>query len=173
MRAQRELQREAAGKAKRERWPQTTIRIKFPDRTQLEKVFNSSDKIKVIYAFVRETLRDDVKPIKFILYQTPPMCEYKVSDPAVRNISLLDLQLAPSSILLLKFVDDALNGIHTPAPLADFVLSRSEDLPTPPTYNRPEDTLSGSSAKLQALKSKSTGSSETKVPKWFKMGQKK
>ena len=46
---------------------QTTIRVRFSDRTQLEKTFSSSDKIRSVYAFVRSSLRDDVKPIKFIL----------------------------------------------------------------------------------------------------------
>jgi len=46
---------------------QTTIRVKFPDMTQLERTFPSTDKIKSVYAFVRNSLRDDVKPIKFVL----------------------------------------------------------------------------------------------------------
>lgn len=46
---------------------QTTIRVRFSDRTQLEKTFPSSDKIRSVYAFVRSALRDDVKPTKFIL----------------------------------------------------------------------------------------------------------
>lgn len=46
---------------------ETTIRIRFTDRTQLEKIFTSTDKIRSVYAFVRSSLRDDVKPIKFIL----------------------------------------------------------------------------------------------------------
>ena len=33
----------------------------------LEKVFPSSDKIKAIYAFVRGSLREDMKPNKFVL----------------------------------------------------------------------------------------------------------
>jgi tether containing UBX domain for GLUT4 len=44
----------------------------------LEKVFPSSDKIKAVYAFVYGTLRDDVKPIKFVLCMShsfmPHMC---------------------------------------------------------------------------------------------------
>ena len=78
-------QREAAEKSKRDRWPnvrqppfilsaiksepsiKTTIRIRFTDRTQLEKTFPSTDKIRSVYAFVRSSLRDDVKPVKFIL----------------------------------------------------------------------------------------------------------
>jgi len=33
----------------------------------LEKTFPSSDKIKAVYAFVYGTLREDVRPIKFVL----------------------------------------------------------------------------------------------------------
>ena len=108
---------------------QTRIRVKFPDQTQLEKKFPSTDKIRSIYAFVRGCLRDDVKPIKFILCssssfflktplaecwgkptdQTPPKRDLKVSDPKVRDLSLVELQLAPSSILLLRFEDEDLN----------------------------------------------------------------
>lgn len=52
---------------------QTTIRVKFADRTLLEKTFPSTDKIRSVYAFVRGSLREDVKPIKFVLceYSTP------------------------------------------------------------------------------------------------------
>ena len=46
--------------------------MRFPDRTALEKVFPSTDNIKSVYAFVRGLLRDDVKPIKFVLCQCAP-----------------------------------------------------------------------------------------------------
>lgn len=46
---------------------QTTIRVRFSDRTQLEKAFPSTSKIRAVYAFVRGSLREDVKPIKFVL----------------------------------------------------------------------------------------------------------
>lgn len=76
--------REAAEKAKAEKYPtvsrplperllfshsglKATIRVKFSDRTQLERVFPSANKIKSVYAFVRSLLREDIKPIKFIL----------------------------------------------------------------------------------------------------------
>jgi len=59
--------REAEERAKQDRWPNTTIRIKFSDRTQLEKSFPSTDKIRSVYAFVRGSLREDVRTVKFIL----------------------------------------------------------------------------------------------------------
>lgn len=100
--------------------------MRFSDRSQLEKTFSSTDKIRSVYAFVRGTLREDVKSVKFVLCkrsangwnyrfltygidQTPPKRELKVSDPTVRDETLFELQLAPSSVLHLKFEDDTLN----------------------------------------------------------------
>ncbi|KDQ59206.1 hypothetical protein JAAARDRAFT_33943 [Jaapia argillacea MUCL 33604] len=166
--------REAAQKSKLERWPTTTIRVKFPDRTMLEKSFPSSDKIRAVYAFVRSSLRDDVKPIKFILYQSPPKRDLKVSDPQVRDLSLSQLQLAPASILLLRFEDESLNHSSLPAPLLPSILSQSQDLPPPPDFDvespppSQSSTASGSSSAKTA-----TTSGEKKIPKWLKLGQKK
>lgn len=93
----------------------------------METSFLSTDKIRSVYAFVRNSLRDDIKPNKFVLCmwiftvsslrvfntsvdQTPPRRELKVSDPKVRDLTLFQLQLAPSSVLLLSFLDESLNG---------------------------------------------------------------
>ncbi|KAK7064712.1 hypothetical protein R3P38DRAFT_2826091 [Favolaschia claudopus] len=170
--------REASEKAKRDRWPNTTIRIKFTDRTQLEKVFPSNSKIRAVYAFVRGSLREDIQPIKFVLYQ-PPKRDLKVSDPAVRDLTLSDLNLAPSSVLLLRFEDTAraeevraLNGSGVSAPLAPEVLAEAIDLPAPPVI-----AASSSSNSASNSDSKSGGTTmstlEKKIPKWLKMGIKK
>ncbi|KAF5392184.1 hypothetical protein D9757_001371 [Collybiopsis confluens] len=160
--------REASEKTKRDRWPNTRIRIKFTDGTQLEKVFPSTDKIKSIYAFVRNSLREDVKPIKFILYQ-PPQRDLKVSDTTVKNLSLAELQLAPSSILLLRFEDESLNGSNIPAPLADSVWALAESLPAPPPPP-PEVNQSSSANKVNNVIQAAAG--DKKVPKWLKLGKK-
>lgn len=163
--------REAAEKAKRDRWPETRIRVKFPDGTQLEKVFPSSDKIKSVYAFVRNSLREDVKPIKFILYQ-PPRRELKVSDEKVKNLSLVELQLAPSSVLLLRFEEVSLNGTTVPAPLAPEVLALAQDLPAPPPelFSNPPEKEKTSKTLGKTLGSITSG--EKKIPKWLKLGKK-
>ncbi|KAF9469041.1 hypothetical protein BDZ94DRAFT_1317593 [Collybia nuda] len=164
--------RDANEKAKRDRWPNTTIRIKFTDRTQLERVFPSTDKIKSVYAFVRDCLREDVKPIKFILYQSPPKRDLRVSDPAVRNLSLSELHLAPSSILLLRFESDALNGSDVSAPLRTSILLNAIDLPTPLNH----DITSPSEQKVASTSGTSSAaesSGQKKIPKWLKMGIKK
>ncbi|KAL1745409.1 hypothetical protein HDZ31DRAFT_63156 [Schizophyllum fasciatum] len=164
--------RDARERAKRERWPNTTIRVRFPDRTQLERVFPSTSRIKAVYAFVRERLRDDVKPIKFILYQ-PPRLDLKNSDPDVRDKSLAELHLSPSSILLLRFEDAALNHPTYPAPLLPDVLALAEDLPPPPGYEQPEPPAQAPAKEgAPPAPPKSSGSGEKKIPKWLAAGLK-
>jgi len=159
--------REATEKARRERWPLTRIRVRFPDRTQLERVFPSTDKIKSVYAFVRELLRDDVKPVKFILYQSPPKRDFKVSDPKVRGLSLVELELAPSSVLLLRFEEDHLNHVHVTAPLLPEILAQAVDLPIPVDSEGPTQAPSATSS-LSVPKLLG----EKKIPKWLKLGKK-
>lgn len=48
-------------------------------------------------------------PPRNLTASNPPLHELKVSDPAVRDLTLAQLGLAPSSVLHLRFVDDALN----------------------------------------------------------------
>ncbi|KAF8558096.1 hypothetical protein OG21DRAFT_1475070 [Imleria badia] len=160
--------REAAEKAKRDRWPNTTIRVRFSDLTQLEKIFPSSDKIRSVYAFVRSSLRDDVKPIKFILYQSPPKRDLKVSDPKVRDLTLAELQLAPSSVLLLRFEDESLNRSGVPAPLLSSIAAQAIELPKPPVFEEPESVSKSGTPSSRGLPS--TGSEQKKIPKWLKAG---
>lgn len=164
--------REANEKAKLDRWPNTTIRVRFTDRTQLEYVFPSTDKIRSVYAFVRGCLREDVKPIKFILYQTPPKRDLKVSDPKVRDLTLAELHLAPSSVLLLRFEDKALNASNVTAPLVSSILSKAIDLPAPPQYNV-SSTSERQTSSASASSSTVSNDGQKKIPKWLKMGLKK
>ncbi|KAH9057886.1 hypothetical protein EDB87DRAFT_976262 [Lactarius vividus] len=166
-------QREQQTKAKRDRWPNTTIRVRFLDRTQLEQTFPSSSKIRAVYAFVRDCLREDVKPIKFILSSNPPPCDLKVSDPDVRDLTLAELGLAPSSVLLLRFVDDALNRSDLPAPLASAVLERAVELPTPPSFDENRKKNEPSSSVAAGSRKGKDSSGEVKIPKWLKLGSKK
>jgi hypothetical protein len=52
----------------------------------------------------------------------PPPRDLKVSDPDVRDLTLAELGLAPSSVLLLRFVDDALNRAFSPLRVKEFGL---------------------------------------------------
>ncbi|KAG8687036.1 hypothetical protein FRC08_012181 [Ceratobasidium sp. 394] len=114
--------------ARLKKWPNCTIRVRFHNQMQLEKSFPSTSKIKAVYAFVRECLNDETKPIKFVLYQ-PPARELKVSDATVRDKTLLELQLTPASVLLLRFLSDELNDREKLPPLQQGILAAAEDLP--------------------------------------------
>jgi tether containing UBX domain for GLUT4 len=50
--------------------------------------------------------------MRLLLDQTPPKRDFKVSDPSVRDLTLAELSLAPSSVLLVRFEDESLNGAH-------------------------------------------------------------
>jgi len=80
--------REAKERSKRDKWPlvrsfcphhdppwltvvQSTIRVRFSDRTQIEKTFPSTNPISFVYAFIRSSLREDVKSVKFTLCWNP------------------------------------------------------------------------------------------------------
>lgn len=164
--------REKELKVKQEQYPTTRIRVKFPDRTQLERAFPSTDKIRSVYAFVRGCLRDDVKPIKFVLYQTPPRRELKVSDLKVRDLTLYELQLAPSSVLMLSFFDESLNDPSLRAPLMESILAQAQDLPLPPSTADGHTTKSDESEKDIPVAPKSSSGNSKPLPKWFKMGKK-
>lgn len=59
-----------------------------------------------MFALVGSKLRDCLE----LQDQTPPKRELKVSDPKVRDLSLAELQLAPSSVLHVKFEKEELNS---------------------------------------------------------------
>lgn len=101
--------------------------------------------------------------------QSPPKRDLKVSDPAVKNLTLAELQLAPSSILLLRFEDESLNGSNVPAPLDPSLISQAVELPVPPDFDTaPSKGATPAAASNKPSSSSATGSGEKKVPKWFK-----
>ena len=113
-----------------------------------------------------------------------------MSDPAVRDLTLFDLQLAPSCILLVRFEDPNLNrmviqirrpfmthsklDVSVPAPLSPEVLAQAVDFPTPPpeVEEEPEPSKSKPKAapKIAPSQSSSSASGEKKIPKWLKLG---
>lgn len=158
-----------------QRWPLTRIRVRWPDRSLLEGVFPSSDKLVHLYEFVRLALADDVRDCPFVLCafpislllswvhgdrvsnlgttssraradQSPPRTEYRRSAPHLKGKSLLDLHLAPSSALYLKFEPspslgfpparvDALNDPARGPPLVEALRSAVAVLPPPLTFD--------------------------------------
>ncbi|GAA6051594.1 hypothetical protein JCM3770_003488 [Rhodotorula araucariae] len=153
----RDQQHAQHARAKAARWPHTRIRIRFPDRSQLEGVFPSTDKLVHLYEFVRIALRPDVRHCPFVLYQSPPRTEYRRGAPAHKGKSLIDLQLTPSSALYIKFEPpstgdgpaldvDALNDPAAAPPLVPELLAAVAELPAPPSFDpREPDARDGES----------------------------
>ncbi|WVR07427.1 hypothetical protein IAU60_004468 [Kwoniella sp. DSM 27419] len=71
----REAEKAEREKAKKSKWPNTTIRIKFSDGTIIQNVFPSTSPIQPVYAFVRSALHHDASEKPFILWQ-PPRTKY-------------------------------------------------------------------------------------------------
>ncbi|KAI9637313.1 uncharacterized protein MKK02DRAFT_43236 [Dioszegia hungarica] len=73
---------EMAGRERRkaDKWPETTIRIKFSDGTQVQSVFPSSSPIQPVYAFVRTCLDSSASSKPFTLWQ-PPRFTYPEHPP--------------------------------------------------------------------------------------------
>ncbi len=125
--------------------------------------------------------------------QTPPKRELKVSDLKVRDQTLLQLQLAPTAILHLKFEDESLNrksllyvvwtlnepwchdiDVNSPAPLAQSFLAVAEDPPRPPVIEEPATAATPAGpAKAKATSGSASSQGPTKVPKWLKLGPSK
>ena len=116
--------------------------------------------------------------------QSPPKRDLKVSDPSVRDLTLSELQLAPSSVLLIRFLDDSLNGtppkslaqipiviwsIATdyPAPLALSVLAQAVEMPSPVSLPVSEPSV----PPLHAGSSNAAIASGKQIPKWLKLGR--
>ncbi|QRV89778.1 UBX (ubiquitin regulatory X) domain protein [Ceratobasidium sp. AG-Ba] len=145
------------------KWPNCTIRVRFHNQMQLERSFPSTNKIKAVYAFVRDCLNEEARSIKFVLYQ-PPARELKVSDATVRDQTLLELQLAPASVLLLRFLSDELNEDREKLPpLQPSILAAAENLPEPMVHD--EDL----GAAPKSTSTKTSTNVEQKLAKFLKL----
>ncbi|KAK6910631.1 hypothetical protein I203_104663 [Kwoniella mangroviensis CBS 8507] len=71
----REAEKAEREKLKKDRWPNTTIRIKFSDGTIIQNIFPSDSPIQPVYEFIRTALIEEVISEPFILYQ-PPRTKY-------------------------------------------------------------------------------------------------
>ncbi|KAI8442671.1 hypothetical protein BY996DRAFT_4605511 [Phakopsora pachyrhizi] len=164
----REREQDQKRNEKLTRFPLTRIRIRFSDRTMLEGTLSSSCTISDVYRFVSDSLTQETRLYKFILYQTPPRREFLETDPKIGKSSLIDLQLAPSSLLYIKFSEDSLNQTNRKPSLLPDLLKQAKELPTPPSFDDSSST-SNSSSTSSAFGKKAGELLKTgaKVPKWL------
>ncbi|KAG9302742.1 hypothetical protein G9A89_009519 [Geosiphon pyriformis] len=116
MRAQEE-------KEKEKKYPKTLIRIKFPDRYQLQGTFLSKEQVSELYRFVQGSLKTPDRP--FHLYTTPPK---KIL--ADHSISLYQAKLAPASLVYFNW--DQTSDILDYSYLSEELSAIAEDITSPP-----------------------------------------
>ncbi|SCV74684.1 BQ2448_7713 [Microbotryum intermedium] len=155
------------------RWPQTRIRVRFADRSQLEGVFPSTDKMVAIYEFVKLALAKEIRQTSFLLYQTPPRREFPKGDVNSRGKSLMDLELTPSSVFYIKFLErDELNTMKPP-PLRPELIGTAVKFPLPPPFDPAAKPASEARSKKTSTGQKLGfgGSSGKVTPSWMMLGK--
>ncbi|KAF9359533.1 Tether containing UBX domain for GLUT4 [Mortierella sp. AD094] len=140
-------------KAREKRYPRTIIRIRFPDRVQLQGTFRSQETIGDLRKWVASACVGQGE--KFDLYTTPPK---KVL--ADNKQTLYQAGLAPQSIVYFSWVDTKLN-MNSPFLNGEHVMMM-RDLPVPGQENteesKPDEEPLSESLPLRAATESRTGS---------------
>ncbi|CAO3695250.1 unnamed protein product [Rhizopus stolonifer] len=146
--------RDAEEQEKLKKHPKTTIRVRMPDYTIVQAVFQSREKVSDVYAFIRTLLETPER--KFVLCLPP---RTKLVDP---TISLYKAGLSPASNVLFGWIE---KGEKTNNDLKKEYLDMREELitstPVPLTETTRPSSTPSSSQKPNATK---------KVPKWLQKG---
>ena len=77
--------------AKAQKYPKTSIRVRFPDRHTLQLNFLSLESVSVLYEHVQSCLAEASRP--FYLYVTPPQ---RTLDP---DLTFFKASLSPASLV--------------------------------------------------------------------------
>ncbi|KAF9208159.1 Plant UBX domain-containing protein 1, partial [Haplosporangium sp. Z 27] len=175
-------------KAKERRYPKTIIRIRFPNRVQIQATFRSQETIGDLREWVESVCAGHGG--KFDLYTTPP--KKVLTD---NKQTLYQAGLAPQSIVYFSWLDSKLN-LDSPF-LNDEHLKLLQDLPIPgqeETESKPEEEPLSATLPMRATTDARTGSipmltredrrmsarmstdkpgsSSVTLPKWMKLSKK-
>lgn len=129
MRARRDAER-ARG---RPQYTSVRVRVRFADRSQVEKTFDIGAHIADVYAFV-DALRDGAAD--YTLFQSPPRRDFARDEPQ----TLGALGFAPAAVLGIRWAAAQLNGAllltasDAPPPLKTDVRARARDMPAAPAF---------------------------------------
>jgi len=154
------------------------IRIRFPDRSELQGTFGPHEKPAAIYAFVLESLREENRTVEFHLYTIPP----KNIISADKDIIIRDLGFLPAALIHFGITEGA--QMQMPFLREELTKSIAEKLPPPEIYiPKTEQTI----VSIQVQHEESTEpkvpqpaptepteeETETKkLPAWFSKGKK-
>ena len=116
-------QREKEQKEREARYPKTIVRIRFPDRVQLQFTFLSKEKVSSLYRIVQASLLSNRA---FHLYTTPPRSIIKD-----KTLTLYQAKLTPATVVHFAWADTTpLHAAGEPY-LRKELLNIKEDLPVP------------------------------------------
>ncbi|KAJ3406337.1 Tether containing UBX domain for GLUT4, partial [Chytridiales sp. JEL 0842] len=110
--------REREEEARRQKYPKTMIRVKFPDRFTLQAAFLSNEPVEILYHLVSTHLSTPSRA--FELFLTPPL--RVLSDP---KTDFWNAGLAPSSVVYFRWGDHETHGPF----LGTESLKRAEEFP--------------------------------------------
>ncbi|KAI8340260.1 hypothetical protein BC941DRAFT_419938 [Chlamydoabsidia padenii] len=139
------------------KYPKTTIRVRFPDHTILQAVFESKETVAALYEFIGSTL---ATPERAFLLCLPP--RQKLTEP---EVSLYKAGLAPASNVMFVWLDR--QGGQQQHALSNHYLNQIKPLSLP-SSSVTDTTAAPSSTPNKS--SSSTSSSSGGVPKWLKKG---
>ncbi|KAF9406454.1 Tether containing UBX domain for GLUT4 [Podila epigama] len=125
-------------KLRERRYPRTIIRVRFPDRVQLQATFKSQETIGDLRRWVQGAIVGQGET--FELYITPPK---KVL--ANDSMTLYQAGLAPQSIVYFSWKDSQLN-LHPPFLNGEHMM-KLQDLPVPGQTEAEADQASSASSK--------------------------
>ncbi|WFD08062.1 hypothetical protein MVES1_003431 [Malassezia vespertilionis] len=135
--------RDAEVQQHKKKFDSVRIRVRFADRTQLEKVFPHSATILHVYELVDCALEAECGH-DYVLFQSPPKRDYLRTDPALRTTTLGELGFAPGAVLGIRWPDASRNGAYdallttatdAPAPLLPHLLAKARDMPSAPSFS--------------------------------------
>ncbi|CAO3646487.1 unnamed protein product [Cunninghamella blakesleeana] len=143
---------------KMKKYPKTTLRVRLPDHTILQAVFESKEKVAAIYEFIGSTL---ATPDRAFLLCLPPRT--KLTEP---EITIYKAGLAPASNVLLVWLDPKA-GTKGQSILNQEYMDKIKPLDLPSTTSNPPTPPPKDSS---SSPSSSSSSSNKTVPKWLKKG---
>uniref|UniRef100_A0A6B2LBB3 UBX domain-containing protein n=1 Tax=Arcella intermedia TaxID=1963864 RepID=A0A6B2LBB3_9EUKA len=159
------------------------IRVKFPDRVEVQAVFNPLEKPSDVYQFVEECLSAANKAVPFHLYTVPPKMIIEKSS----NKNLRDLGFVPA-VLMHFDINEGHSGT-TPFLKEELIKDIKEKLPPPQVVVPKRDQIIEATPIVNEVKMKKVPKEEEelmeivnpeneekkeekKLPAWFMKGKK-
>jgi len=155
------------------------IRIRFPDRTELQGIFRPTEKPKALYSFINDSLREENRSVPFYVYTIPPKVIIKIDE--LKNFR--DIGFLPAALVYFGLEEGV--QMQTPFITETLIQAIKEKLPPPEIYipTKEQTILTGiipieipEPKKPKPLPLEETNSEEEekgkKAPSWFQKGKK-